>query len=436
MLSQKFVREHIDEIKDTINRQKKPELLSILDDFLVADEEWRDIKKEIDLLRSKRNKLSEEVNATKKAGGDIKPIIEQVKAIPAQIKEIELRLKNLEDEKIKPHLRKIPNIMHPDVPYGASDEDNVEVFKWGDITEKDVLNHVELCEKQGWADFEASAKTSGAGFYFLKGDLALLNQALIRFGIEHMNSAGYEYIEPPLMVKKSVLDAAMDTEGFEETIYQIKEKDDENSEVQNEPICMIGTAEHPILGMHINETLNAEELPKKYYGYSMCFRQEIGSHGINEKGLWRTHQFNKVEQFIFCTPEQTWDAYEELKKNTDELIKKLKLPYRIIEICTGDLALWKAKSHDFEVWRPTTKSYGEIMSLSNCTTYQATDLNIRYDNKGKRGIVHTLNNTALATSRIMVAILENYQNLDGTVNVPEVLQPLMFGKKVIGKKVR
>ncbi|MBR9702745.1 serine--tRNA ligase, partial [Candidatus Woesearchaeota archaeon] len=270
----------------------------------------------------------------------------------------------------------------------------------------------------------------GSGFYFLKGDLALLNQALIQFAINKMLAKGYNYVEPPLMVRKHILDAAMDTEGFEETIYTVG-KEEEKPENQ---LCMIGTAEHVILGIHEGETIEAEKLPLKYAGYSMCFRQEIGSHGINEKGLWRTHQFNKVEQFIFCLPEQSWELYDELMKNSEEILQELKLPYRIVEICTGDLALWKARSHDVEIWRPTTGEYGEVMSLSNCTEYQAMDLNTRFVRKnGERGTIHTLNNTALATSRIMVAILENYQNEDGTVTIPEILQPYMGGKKVIGK---
>jgi seryl-tRNA synthetase len=234
------------------------------------------------------------------------------------------------------------------------------------------------------------------------------------------------------MVKRPILAAAMDLNAISQSIYGVREA--EIKEQENE-LCLIGTAEHAILGMHAGETLPAEELPKKYLGYSMCFRQEIGSHGVNEKGLWRTHQFNKVEQFIFCTPEQSWAAYEELKHNSELILDGLQLPYRIIEICTGDLALWKAKSHDFEVWRPTTQSYGEVMSLSNCTVFQSTDLDMRYVTKtGERGYMHTLNNTALATSRIMVAILENCQEADGTVIIPEVLRPYMHGKSKIVKQ--
>ncbi len=218
------------------------------------------------------------------------------------------------------------------------------------------------------------------------------------------------------MLRKEILDAAIDTTEWDETIYQIKDED----------LALIGTSEHALLGFHAKETI--ETLPKKISGYSMCFRKEIGSHGINEKGLFRTHQFNKVEQFIFCKPENSNRLFKELLQNSEDLLKELKLPYRVLDLCSGDLSLWKHQSYDVEVYRPTTKEYGEIMSLSNCTDYQARKLNIKTTGKdNKRVVVHTLNNTAIATSRIMVAILENYQTKKGTVKVPKVLLPYMNG---------
>jgi seryl-tRNA synthetase len=426
MFDAKFVRENVLEIRETIKRQKRKELLPILDELLTLDEEWRTLKGSADELRSERNKVSEAINKAKKAGEDAKELITKAKAIPGEIKGIEEDMAK-KTGVMRGHLAKIPNIMHPDVPYGKGEEENVEVRTEGKIPTFSfpIKNHVELCEARDWADFEASANASGNGFYYLKGDLALLNQALLQFAIQKLAKKGYVYVEPPLMVRKHILDAAMDSEGFDQSIYKIAEEESED------PLCLIGTAEHPLLGLHEKEVMEAETLPRKYTGYSMCFRQEIGSHGINEKGLWRTHQFNKVEQFVFCLPEQSWELYDELMANSDEILRELELPYRVLEICTGDLALWKARSHDFEVWRPTTESYGEVMSLSNCTTYQATETGTRFVRRnGERGTVHTLNNTALATSRIMVAILENFQNEDGTVNVPKALQPLM-GKKVL-----
>lgn len=436
MFDQKFVREHVNEIKETLKLQKRTNLLKVLDELLIKDEKWRGLKIEVDKLRNERNKLSEEINKKKKMKGDIKPPLIKVKAIPDKIKSIEEKMSILEENDIKPRLRKLPNIMHPLVPYGKDESENPEVKKWGEIKKFSfpIKNHVELCEQNGWADFEMAAKTTGNGFYFLKGDLALLNQALIQFAINNLIKKGYQYIEPPLMVRQPVLEAAMDMDGIKQSIYEIKGEDGTDSSPKNQ-LCLIGTAEHAILALHTGDTFKEEKLPKRYVGYSMCFRQEIGSHGINEKGLWRTHQFNKVEQFIYSLPEQSWGAYDELMKNSEEILQALKLPYRVVEICTGDLASWKARSHDLEVYRPTTKGYGEVMSLSNCTNYQATDLKIRFVRKsGERGTVHTLNNTALATSRIMVAILENNQNEDNTVTIPEVLRPYMNNKELLEPK--
>ena len=232
----------------------------------------------------------------------------------------------------------------------------------------------------------------------------------------------YEYIEKPLMLRKKTF--VEDTDTFAQSIYEIK----------NEDTALIGTSEHALLAMHTNQVFRFKELPKKYFAYSMCFRKEIGSHGINEKGLWRTHQFNKIEQFIFCTPEESEKLYDELLKNSEDILKELNLPYRVIEICVGDLAPWKYRSHDLEVYRPTTKTYGEIGSLSNVTDYQARKLNIKFRRKDKNEVVHTLNNTALATSRIMVAILENNQNKDGSIDIPKVLHKYAGFKKIEAKK--
>jgi len=433
MLDLKFIREHTSELRDTIHRQRRDDRMKALDALLEKDKEWRALKGEVDTLRAERNKVSEAINRAKKAGEDASQLLERAKAIPQAIKQSEERMARLQQE-LDDLRAQLPNIMHADVPYGENEQANVELRRWGEPRKFtfEVKNHVELCESLGIADFEASAKTTGNGFYFLKGDLALLNQALIRYAIDVITKRGYTYIEPPLMVKLPVLKAAMDLAGIRQSIYEVREAEEKSEENQ---LCLIGTAEHAILGMHAGETLAAETLPRKYVGYSMCFRQETGSHGINDKGLWRTHQFNKVEQFIFCAPEQTWVSYDELMQNGEAILQGLGLPYRIVEICTGDLALWKARSHDFEVWRPTTEGYGEIMSLSNCTAYQATDLGIRYATKtGERGYAHTLNNTALATSRIMVAILENYQNEDGSVTMPEILRPYIGGKERITGK--
>jgi seryl-tRNA synthetase len=421
MLSIKLLRENPELVKNNIIKKKEESKLKLIDEILNLDSKWRKLKYSVDQLKAERNKLSQDINKTKKDGGDISPIIKKAKQIPDKIKTIEEKSEKLKSQ-IDSKLNSIPNIMHDKVPQGDSDADNVEIKKQGKVLKKDfkILNHVELCEKNNWAEFDIAAENSGNGFYYLKGDLALLNQALIRYTLEFMHDKNYVYVEPPLMLRKKILSAAVDVEEFENNIYKI----------QDEDLNLIGTSEHPILGLLSNKVILHNKLPLKFFSYSMCFRKEIGSHGINEKGLWRTHQFNKVEQFIFAHPDKSWEYYDELLSNSEEIIENLGLPYRVVEICTGDLSLWKSRSADIEVYRPTTKNYGEIMSLSNCTDFQARDLNIKVLKKdNNREVLHTLNNTAMATSRIMVAILENFQNKDGSVDIPEVLQKYMFGKK-------
>ena len=322
----------------------------------------------------------------------------------------------------------MPNIISKCTPIGKDSSDNKEIKKFGKVKKFSypIKTHVELAENLGIADFDESAKTSGNGFYYLKNELAYLNQALIRFTIDYMKKKKYEYIETPLMIKQDIFAASEGIQTFANSIYKVEASD----------LALIGTAEHALMAMHVGETFQEKELPKKYFSYSMCFRKEIGSHGINEKGLWRTHQFNKVEQFVFCLPEDSEKYYDELMKNSEGILKELELPYRVIEICTGDLAPWKYRSADIEVWRPTTESYGEVMSLSNITDYQAREHNIRVVRKnGEREVVHTLNNTALATSRILVALLENNQNKDGSINIPKSLWKYTGFKKIEKKKV-
>ncbi|MFH1972354.1 MAG: serine--tRNA ligase [archaeon] len=426
MLDPKFIRENIEKLKINYQRRKDENLLKFLDDFLRLDEDLRGLKVEIDDLRKERNECSQEVNKLRKAGNRVDEILKKVKEIPEQIKSKELEYGEKEKELREIH-SKLPNPLHEDVPYGKGEEDNKEIKKWGKIIKFDFKpkNHIEILEKLGIVDFEASAKISGNGFYVLKGDLALLNQALITYAIDFMKKRGYIYIEPPLMIKKEILFAALDQGAFDQTIYQ----------VEGEELCLIGTSEHPILGLHARDIIMEEDLPKKYFSYTMCFRKEIGSHGINEKGLWRTHQFNKVEQFIFCKPNESWKMFDELLKNTEEFFQSLEIPYRLVDACTGDLAVWKARMIDLEAWRPTTEDYGELTSLSNCLAFQAQSLGIKLRNKnGEKELVHTLNNTAVATSRALVAIIENYQQEDGSIKVPKVLVPY-FGKKIIKQSI-
>ncbi|MDP1695802.1 MAG: serine--tRNA ligase [archaeon] len=423
MIDIKLIRENSKDVEDNIKRKGQIEKLPLVEKAKKLDESWRVSKTESDNLRAQRNTISKAISEAKKEKKDIRDLLKKAQEIPEEIAKTEAKMAKLEEE-INEAMKQIPNIFSSKVPKGKDASENKEIKKVGKIPKFSfpIKTHVELAESLGIANFDAAARVSGNGFYYLKGDLALLNQALIRFTIDFMTKKGYQYIETPLMLHEKEIFASMNKESIEQSVYKIKDED----------LNLIGTAEQSLLAMHAGDTIPEWELPKKYFSYSMCFRKEVGTHGINEKGLWRTHQFNKVEQFIFCKPEDSEKLYDELLKNSEEILKALKLPYRVLEICTGDLADWKFRSADLEVWRPTTKEYGEVMSLSNCTDYQARKLGIKVlDKQGNKRVLHTLNNTAMATSRILVTILENYQQKDGTIKVPEVLVKYMYGKKVI-----
>jgi len=423
MIDIKLIRENPKLIKENIKKKFQNEKIILVDKVKELDEGWRKLRYKEDGLRSERNKISEQINQAKKQKKDSSDLIKKARLIPINIEKLQVKRKKLE-KGIEEIMHQIPNIIHKSVPIGKDETENKVIKKIGKPKKFNfkIKNHVELGEELGMLDFDASAKVSGKGFYYLKGDLALLNAALINFARDYMVKKGYEYVETPLMLNENSIYASMDKKAIEDSVYSI----------EGEDLNLIGTAEQSLLAMHSGGVILESDLPKKYFSYSMCFRKEIGAHGINEKGLWRTHQFNKVEQFIFCKPEDSEKLYDELLKNSEEILKKLELPYRILQLCSGDLADWKHQSADLEVYRPTTKSYGEVVSLSNCTDYQARKLGIRCsDKKGNRRILHTLNNTALATSRIMVAIMENNQQKDGSIKVPKVLWGYMNGKKVI-----
>src|SRR3989338_569105 len=426
MLDINLVRERSEMVKK--NEKKRSRDTHTVDLVLECDTQWRMMLKKVEDLKHQRNVVSQEINKAKKTKKEkeAQQKIKEMQKVVEEIKKGEEEVQKLLENRDR-LLLKLGNMMHSQVPFGKDASENVEIKVWGKKPKFSfpVKHHVELVETLSIADFDASGKTSGHGFYFLKGELGLLNQALLRFAINFMQKKKYIYIEPPLMIHKEVLSAAVDVTEFEKTIYGI----------EGEDLVLIGTSEHALLGLHAQENFTEKALPRKYYSYSMCFRKEVGAHGINEKGLWRTHQFNKVEQFIFCAPEESEKYFQELLHNSEEILKALKLPYRVLEICSGDLTLWKHRSYDLEVWRPTLNQYGEVMSLSNCTDYQARKLNIKaVDKQGNKRVLHTLNNTALATSRIMVSILENYQQKDGSIKIPDVLVPYMHGKKRIEVK--
>ncbi len=428
MLDIRFIRENPDIVKENIKKKFQDKKLPLVDELLEKDSRKRALMKRSQDLRARRNTLSKQINEAKKKGEPIDKLLDEAKDIPDKIKKIETEQEKL-DTRIREILFIIPNIIHPSVPIGKDDSENVEVERIGEPRKFDfeVKSHVEIAENLGIADFETSAETSGKGFYFLKGDLALLNMALINYARDYMVGQGYEYVEPPLMIRKKVLEGVYSSEEIEDMSYKIEDQD----------LFLIATSEHPLIGMFINKTLKKSDLPVKITGFSACFRKEIGSHGIDEKGLFRTHQFNKQEMIVICEPKDSYDFYDEMMKHSKKVFSSLGIPIRELECCSGDLADLKAKSADLEAWSPRKNGYFEITSCTNMEEAQARRLNIRVDDgKGNRYFAHTLNNTVIATSRAMVAIIENFQNKDGSVDIPEKLWPYMGGKRNIVPKER
>jgi len=424
MLDIKFIRENPKIVKKNLEKRNEKEKIKWIDDLLKKDKEYRKLLKKSEELKHKRNITSQKINELKKQGKTIEKELKEIKGIPEKIKENDKKLKELK-EKIRFYLLRIPNILEDEVPIGKDSSDNKVIKKCGKIKKFDfkLKSHGEIIERLG-GDFERARKIAGAGFYYLKDKIALLDLALQRFAIDFLMKRGYCFIEPPFMMKRQAYEGAVSLDDFKNVMYKI----------ENQDLYMIATAEHPISAMFMNETLYEEELPIKFCGLSACFRKEIGSHGIDTKGLFRVHQFNKVEQFIFCKPEESKKLHQELQENSEQLYQLLEIPYRVVDICTGDIGSIAKRKFDLEAYSPREKAYFEVGSNSNCGSYQAVRLNIRLRRKnGIKEYVHTLNNTAIATSRAIRAILENYQQKDGTIAVPKVLQKYI-GAKVIGGK--
>lgn len=420
MLDIKFIRENPDIVKKDLKKRFVQTQVRFVDDLLKYDAEWRKLKPKLDELRHRRNVLSEEVNKLKKQNQPIERQIKEVKEIPHKIKEIESKMDLLE-EKMAYIVARLPNITHKSVPTGKDENNNKTIRIWGKKTKK-PKSHVDLLASLDIADIEAAAKVSGARFFYLKNELVLLDLALQRFALDLLAKKGFTLIEPPAMLEKRPYEGVTDMVDFHDMLYKI----------EGEDLYLIATSEHPLAAMHMNKTLS--NLPLKYAGVSPCFRKEAGAHGKDTKGIFRVHQFNKVEQFIFCEPKDSWKLFDELLKNAEEIMKKLKIPYRVVNIASGALNDVAAKKCDIEAWFPVQKKYREVVSCSNCTDFQARSLNIRYLEKDKKEFVHTLNSTAIATGRVMAAILENFQQKNGTINIPTVLHKYTGFKKIGVKK--
>ncbi|MCD4771099.1 serine--tRNA ligase [archaeon] len=427
MLDVKFIRDNIDIVKENMRRKNQKDL-KIVDELVSLDSKWRKLKYDEDGLRSERNKISEEVGALKKAGKSATKKLKEAKTIPKKIGEIEKKRKKLEIKILKVQM-KIPNIMSGNVPLGKNEDENVEERRIGEPKDLgfEPKSHVEILENLEMADFESSARVSGTGFYYLEDEVAMLNVALINYARDVMRSKGFRYVETPYLLREEIIDEVTDLNDKEAQIYL----------TDNKPkLALIGTSEHSLIGRFAGTEIDFKKLPIKQTSYSMCFRKEIGAHGIDEKGLFRTHQFNKIEMIVICGPDlpKSEYFYKEMQDITVEIFEKLGIPVRILKICSGDLGDLKYEQIDVEAWSPRKKNWFEVGSCSNLTESQARKLKIFTRNKGERVVPHTLNNTAIATSRALVAILENFQNEDGSINVPEVLIPYMGGLKKIEKK--
>ncbi len=424
MLDIDLIRNEPEKVKKNLEKREDEEMIKKVDELRDEVKKWRNLKKEIDDLKHERNILSQKIGELKSEGKDAEKKIKKSKEIASRIEKLEEEKKSLK-KKIDRKLMNLPNILHESVPKGKDEDDNKELYKVGDpkTPEHPLKPHGNLIEELNQADFDRASKVSGKGFVYLKKDLVLLEYALINYSLDHLVKKGYEPIEPPFMMRRDPYEGTVDLSDFEEVMYKI----------QDEDLYLIATSEHPIGAMYMDEIIEEDDLPKKFVGVSPCFRKEIGSHGIDTKGLFRMHQFNKIEQFIFSKPDNSWGHHEELLENAEELLKNLNIPYRVVDVCTGDIGTIAAKKYDIEAWSPRQDDYIEVVSCSNCTDYQARRLNVRMGKvgAGEKEYLHTLNSTAIATSRTMVAIIENNQRKDGKIKIPEPLQDYMNGKELI-----
>jgi seryl-tRNA synthetase len=425
MLDIRFVRASPEIVKADLVKRNSPEKIAWVDEILTKDARSRELKVQTDELRRRRNTIAREINEARKTGKDSASLMAEAAGLPAKIKDNDAEQEDIQTI-IRTRLMRLPNILHDTVPQGKDDTENVEIRRVGTprTVDFEIRNHGQLAADRGWADFERAAKISGAGFYFLKGSLVMLDLALQRFALDLLEKKGFTPVVPPFMINRSSYEGVTDLDDFEKVMYKIDGDD----------TYLIATSEHPIAAMYQDEIFEEKDLPLRLAGLSTCFRREIGAHGLDTKGLFRVHQFTKIEQFVFCRPEDSWQIHEELLANAEEVFQKLDLPYHVVNICTGDIGTVAAKKYDIEAWMPRENAYKEVVSCSNCTAYQAASLNIRVrdkENFESKRYIHTLNSTAIATSRALRCILENYQNKDGSVTIPTVLRPYMNDREFL-----
>jgi seryl-tRNA synthetase len=422
MLDMRMFREHADVLRADHDKRDIPH--DNIDSVIRLDEEWRQARYDSDQLRKKRNEAARGIAAAKKSGDEAasKAIMAEVASIGSEIDALTEKADAclLERDSIR---MRVPNILHESVPVGEDDQKNTLHSLRGEKVELkfEAKNHNDLIEQNNWVDLARGAKVAGSRFYFLQGDLARLEMALQQYSANFLVGRGYTLVQPPLMMNREAYEGVTDLADFETVMYG----------VEPDKYYLIATSEHPLTAMRMDEIIEPAELPIKQVGISQCFRREVGAHGLSDRGIWRVHQFTKIEQIIICNPDDSWDHHEELLSNAVELWDSLDLHYRIVNICTGDMGTVAAKKYDLEAWLPGAGAYKEVVSCSNCTDYQANRLRMRYRTADGNAAVHTLNSTAVATSRALVAIMEQYQNEDGTVRVPDVLIPHMNGQTVL-----
>ncbi len=427
MIDIKLIRENPELVKENIKKKFQDQKLELVDEVKKLDEDYRALRVRADELRGRRNTISKEIGQLMKQG--LKEKAEEVKAEVAKIaKEIEeSEVKEIELEAaIKKIMMVIPNIVDPSVPVGKDDSENVEIEQFGTKREFDfeIPYHVDIMEKLDGIDLDSARKTSGNGFYYLKGDIARLHSSILSYARDFMINRGYTYYIPPFMIRSDVVTGVMSFSEMENMMYKI----------EGEDLYLIGTSEHSMIGKFIDTIIDEDELPQKLTSYSPCFRKEVGAHGIEERGVYRIHQFEKQEMIIVCKPEDSMNYYNEMWKNSVDFFLSMDIPVRTLECCTGDLADLKVKSCDVEAWSPRQKKYFEVGSCSNLGDAQARRLKIRI--KGEKGnyFAHTLNNTVVAPPRMLIAFLENNLNADGSINIPKALQPYMGGMEKISPK--
>ena len=421
MLDPKIIKDNPQMIRDML---KARSVDFDLDALIELDQKRRELIIKTDELRKKKNQVGDKISQKKKVKEDISEIL-------TEMKDISSKLSGLELEQVKVEINysrlasTIPNLVHESVPIGADESANKEIRKWGNVPsfEFQINDHISISENLDLVDLERAAKVSGARFYYLKNDLVRLNQSLIHYGLDFLSKRGYSLVQPPDMINRKSMEGAVIADDFEEVIYKIEDED----------LYMIGTSEHAMAAMHSKEIIEGKDLPIRYAGISPCFRKEAGAHGRDQKGIFRVHQFDKIEQFVFSKPEDSWREHEKMLAITEEFYQKLEIPHRVMLLSTGDMGKISAKTYDIEAWMAGQNAYREIVSCSNCLDYQARRLKIRFREKTNEDTkyLHTLNSTLIATTRILVAIMEDFQTKDGHVRIPKVLQNYMGNQKEI-----